>query len=128
MRWEAAPDVKELIHSLVYALGFDHVIADRVIALRSFGSKSDAVARIWELPRVWQIALGLEPHYVIEVVARRYDPLSLEEKEKTIIHELLHVPKTFSGALVPHRCFGKKRVSDSLVDKLHRKYCEAVGR
>lgn len=122
MKWERAPDVQEIINNAVYRLGLDHVNADRVVALRSYGSKSNAIARIWEMPRVWQIAFDMKPGYVIEVVSRRYDVLPLEEREKVVIHELLHIPKTFSGALVPHTCFGEKRVGDKQVNKLHKKY------
>jgi len=42
--------------------------------------------------------------------------LSDIEKEKTVIHELLHIPNGFSGGFRPHRGYiDKKRV-----EKLHR--------
>ncbi len=124
MRIELAPDVQDKIHLITRVLreDFAHVDARKVIAIRSYGTKNNAVARIWELPRVWQVALLLEPHYVIEVISERYDKLPEPEKDKTIIHELLHIPKTFSGALVPHRCFGKLRVGERKVKKLYEKY------
>ncbi len=122
MNWVKAPDVQELINNAIYRLELDYINADRVVALRSEGSKSNAIARIWEMPRAWQIAFDMKPGYVIEVISRRYDVLPLEEKEKVVIHELLHIPKTFSGALVPHKCFGKIRVGEEQVDILHEKY------
>jgi len=74
------------------------------------------VARIHGLGKIWQEALLKPPAYVIEVISERYDRLSEEEKEKTIIHELLHIPKGFSGGFRPHKGYiNKKRV-----EKLHR--------
>lgn len=70
--------------------------------MRGYKSSSRAIARIWSLPRPWQMALKIEPQYIIEVIASRFDKLSEEDKDRTLIHELMHIPKTFSGALVPH--------------------------
>ena len=60
---------------------------------------------------------GLEPHYIIEVNAKRFDKLNEREKIKTLIHELLHIPKTFSGALLSHRGKGR-RINDAEVEKI----------
>jgi predicted metallopeptidase len=122
MRWEKAPDVQELINNAVYRLDLKHIVVERVVALRSYGSKSRAIARIWEMPRAWQVAFDMKPAYAIEVISDRYDKLPLEEREKTVIHELLHIPKTFSGALVPHKCFGEVRVGEKAVRLLHDRY------
>jgi predicted metallopeptidase len=121
METELAPDVQEMVEDIVYRLGLSHVKPWRIVCMRSRGSKARAMARIWSLPSIWQKALKVQPHYVIEVLSEHFDKLSQEEKEKTIIHELLHVPKTFSGSLVPHLCFGK-RIDRKTVDDLYRKY------
>lgn len=120
MRTEPADDVRWMVRGLVNALDFGHVKADNVVCFRSHGSKSRAIARIWALPRIWQDALSVEPHYVIEVLSEKFDGMPLEEKRKTLIHELLHIPKTFSGGLVPHECFGK-RIDGRRVDALYEK-------
>jgi predicted metallopeptidase len=64
------------------------------------------------------LALGLSPSYVIEVLSERYDKLSQEDKEKTLIHELLHIPRGFKGGFLPH----KGNISRRKVDRLHREY------
>ena len=118
MNWERDPIVQEMMERLAEAEEFAHVRADRVFCVRGEGSKSRAVARIWSLPRVFQQCLEVEAAYVIEVMDKKWDKLSDEEQQKTIIHELLHIPKTFSGALVPHSCFGKRMVGSRQVDKV----------
>ena len=121
MKIEPAPDVQEIMEDVAYRLELKHVKPWRIVCMRSQGSKARAYARIWSLPKIWQQALRVEPHYVMEVLSEKYDALSKEEKEKTVIHELMHVPKTFSGSLVPHLCFGK-RIDRRAVDELYKKY------
>lgn len=103
MKVEDAPDVKERVKTVVEGLDMNHIKHDKIVCFRSRGSKSNAIARIWSLPKIWQKALGVEPHYIVEVVSERYDRLNEDEKDKTMIHELLHIPKTFSGAVVSHK-------------------------
>lgn len=103
MEWDRANDIKTQIKVLVKSLHFDHIDAKRIICFRSVGSSSRARARIWSFPRVWQQALNLPPHYVIEVLSKHFDHLSKDDQTRVLIHELLHIPKTFSGSLTPHR-------------------------
>ena len=119
--YEVAPDVQRDLEEIVRLLPdeFAHVDVRRVVCYRSRGSTARIYARIWSLPSIFSHALGVEPHYVIEVV-ERYDRSSREEREKTLLHELLHIPKTFSGALVPHKCFGKE-INCAREGELHRK-------
>lgn len=80
-------------------------------AVRSFGSSSKAIARIWGLPRVWQIVLDLKPQYVVEIISEKFDKMSVDQQNRVLIHELAHIPKTFSGALIPHTRNFKKRLA-----------------
>jgi len=108
VNWEKAPDIQKRVTFLVKNLGLGYINPRNLICFRSTGSSSRARARIWSFPKIWQIALNLEPHYCIEVVSRHFDNLSLKDQERVLIHELLHIPKNFSGALVPHRTHKRK--------------------
>jgi len=121
MRFEFAPDIQDKIKSMLRVINYEHLDGSRIVCMRSYGSKSKAVARIWGLSRVWQKALKIKSHYIIEVIHPRFDKLNKEDQEKTLLHELLHIPKKFSGGLVPHKCFGK-RIDHRRVDELYRKY------
>ena len=103
MNWQPAPDVTKRVTFLVSELQLVHITAHNIISFRSRGSTGRATARIWGLPTIWQQALSVSPHYCLEVIAEKFDRLSLDDQEKVLIHELMHVPKSFSGALVPHR-------------------------
>ena len=112
-----APDVKKLVDEIVDGLDLFHIVLQFVYCYRSKGSKSKrTVARIHGLGKIWQEALVRPPAYVIEVISERYDRLSDEEKEKTLIHELLHIPKGFSGGFRPHKGY----INRKHVEKLHR--------
>lgn len=121
MKFEHAPDIKEKVRKIINVLELKHMDISRIICMRSYGSKSRAQARIWNFPRIWQKGLNIKPHYIIEVIHPRFDNLSKEEQEKTLIHEILHIPKKFSGGFVPHKCFGK-RIDKRIVDELYKKY------
>jgi len=112
-----APDVKKSLEEIATHLSMSHVNLARVHCRRSRGSTARrVVARIHGFGKIWQSALGLAPCYVIEVISEKFDALSLEEKEKTLIHELLHIPKSFAGGFRPH----KGRVTRSSVEKLYK--------
>jgi predicted metallopeptidase len=100
--WEKAPDVKRDVTEILKVLDLPYIKGSMIFCYRTNGSKSRSYARIWSFPKIFQDALGLEPAYVIEVLSRYYDKLDPQERIKVLIHELLHIPRNFSGALVPH--------------------------
>jgi len=126
MDWEIAPDINGRIKKILASGIFLNVSGDFIIGLRGFGSTSRAVARIWSFPRPWQLALSLTPRYIIEVIAERFDRLSEEEKDKVLIHELMHIPKKFTGSLVPHRNRGRK-INHKNVDLIYDHYLARRG-
>src|SRR3989344_6996036 len=109
MNWHDAPDIKLELKKILTRLDFPHIDIDRIFCFRTTGSKSKAYARIWSFPKVFQQALNIKAAYVIEVLNERFNKLSTEDKKKVLIHELLHIPKNFSGSLLPHR-YGRKRI------------------
>ena len=124
MHWQKAKDVQQQIKDILSKTSLQHINFSRVFVFRSFGSKARAFARIWALPRVWQQALKTKPGYCIEVLAEKFDKLPHEKQVKILIHELLHIPKTFSGALVQHKGRGRYGVCHQAVDKIYREYCQ----
>jgi predicted metallopeptidase len=122
MEWEIAPDIHQEIKSLVKKLGFVHIKSSRIFVFRSYGSKSRAQARIWSLPKIWQKALKQKPAYCLEVITEKFNHLCKENRQKVLIHELLHIPQNFSGALLSHRRKGRvlnQRLVEFFFKKLH---------
>lgn len=106
--WQLAPDVKKRVIELIEFCEITWVKASKIYCFRSSNAKSRAYARIWGLSRVWQLALKTAPAYVIEVISEKFDRLSDLEKDKILLHELTHIPRNFSGALLPHIRHGKR--------------------
>lgn len=103
-----APDLSRRVRFLVQKLELDYIKAGNVVCFRSEGATSRARARIWSLPKIWQMGLKVEAHYCLEVLSQYFDRMSPDDQERVLIHELLHIPKNFSGALVPHRSGHRK--------------------
>ncbi|MGD0978948.1 MAG: putative metallopeptidase [Candidatus Bathyarchaeia archaeon] len=114
-----APDVKKLADEIADSLDLFHVVQQFVFCVRSRGSASKrTIARIHGFGRIWQETLNLPPSYVIEVISERYDRLTVEDREKTIIHELLHIPNGFTGGFRPHKGY----IDHEIVESLHRTF------
>lgn len=109
MDWKKDSDLQKTLEEIVIRLKMRHINPERIFCFRTRGSKSRAYARIWSFPKIFQQVLEIEPAYVIEVLSEKYDRLSHDDKIKVVIHELLHIPKNFSGSLLPHR-YGKTTI------------------
>lgn len=118
---EKAPDVKKIATKIVPRLPFPYIDLRRIVFVRSRHATSRARARIWSFPRIWQLALNLPAYYVIEVLSQHFDNLSDDDKTRVIIHELMHIPRNFSGALAPHRSI-HKRINPRTVEVLFRQF------
>lgn len=120
MEFNIASDIHKRIAKILQKVNLSHIKAKQIVCFRSFGSSSRARARIWSLPTIWQKALKVNPHYCIEILSEKFDHLSEQDKTKILIHELLHIPKTFSGALLPHRGRGRVRVDNRTVEQYYK--------
>ncbi len=110
IKYEIASDIKERMGDIINKLKLPFP-SDRIICIRSYGSKSrGTIARCHALSRIWQKSLGIKTYYVIEVIAEKFDKESEEEKIKTLVHELLHIPKAFGGGFKGHRVANKRKV------------------
>lgn len=54
------------------------------------------------MSKVLQVALGIKAFYVLEFISERFDRLGETEQIRTIIHELMHIPKNFGGGFRFH--------------------------
>lgn len=116
--WEEAPDIANRAEKLITQLEMDWILFERIFFFRSNNSKARAYARTWGLPKLWQRSLSVEPAYIIEVLSEHFDKLDVYNQDKVILHELTHIPKNFSGALVPHT----RHKKGSFHDKLRKLY------
>ncbi len=116
IKYHPAPEIKDKLQQMVLHLDFNHVNLQRLATFRSTGSSSRAVARCYALSKIWQQTLNTKAHYIIEVISEKFDKLSEEEKEKVLIHELMHIPKSFGGGFRQHDFVCKRNI-----EILHRK-------
>ncbi len=121
MKYHNAPEIKKVIDQLIDKLQMNYIDPKRVFCIRSFDAKTRAIARIWGMSRLFAEVAGIKPCYIIEVNGKKFDKLSSRDQIKTLIHELLHIPKTFSGALLSHRG-PYHRINDAEIEKLIKKF------
>jgi predicted metallopeptidase len=120
MDWQEAKDVHKDLKHVLRTIDLPHIDIKRIHCYRTTGSKVRAYARTWSFPKIFQKALNVEAAYVIEVLSSHYDKLSDDEKKKVLIHELLHIPKNFSGALLPHHT--RSRNLEKVAKELFKEY------
>ncbi len=112
MRYDYAPDLKERLNIIVKTLEMNHVDIERVECIRSFGSSTKrTIARCHTIGKVMQKGMKVGAFYTIEFL-EKFEKLSAHEKDKVIIHELLHIPKTFGGGFRQHDYVCDKNIED----------------
>jgi len=117
MKYEYAPDL-QLIAEEVSGFLFPHVQISRIKCFRSYGSSSrGTIARCHTLGKLMQRAMGVRAFYAIEFLSERFDKMPEHEKVKTVIHELMHIPKTFGGGFRHHNY-----VTERNVNRLYKEY------
>ena len=118
IKYELAPDIMERLYKIAKKIGMKHVRFSGVYAVRSRGSQSrGTIARCHALSKIWQKCLDIKAVYIIEIISERFDKMSKQEQDKTLIHELMHIPKCFGGGFKHHNVVHRKSV-----DKLYREY------
>ena len=109
--YEDAPDIRVKIESIIAAAGLTHIKQESLTCIRSRGTNSRRIiARCHALPRIMQKALNMGARYIIEVISEKFDRLPEDDKTKTLIHELMHIPKAFGGGFVHHNMVNAKLV------------------
>lgn len=102
-----SPKISSRVRKLIRECQLDYIKSTRIFCVESTGSRSRAYARIWGLSRIWQETLNISPSYILEVT-HRFWKLPDYEQDKVLMHELAHVPKNFSGALLGHNGLSKR--------------------
>lgn len=116
MKYDYAPDLKARTEFIARTLEMDHIDLERVECLRSFGSSTKrTIARCHTIGKVMQKGMKVKAHYTIEFL-EKFDKLSKTDQDKVIIHELLHIPKTFGGGFRQHDF-----VCEENIEILHKK-------
>jgi predicted metallopeptidase len=117
MKYEFAPDLQRIAEDVSKVL-FPYINMTRVKCFRSYGSSSKrTLARCHALNKIMQKALGIQAFYPLEFLSENFDKLSEDEQVKIIIHELMHIPKSFGGGFRHHDF-----VCDKNVNKCYKLY------
>ena len=125
MKYEPAPDIQKIAEEISFMM-FPHVKIERVKCFRSYGSSTTrTIARCHALGKLMQKAIGVQAYYALEFLSERFDKLSDEDKVKTIIHELMHIPNTFGGGFKHHNFVTEKNVNMMYKTYVNKKGDEA---
>ncbi|MEI6849904.1 MAG: putative metallopeptidase [archaeon] len=117
MKYIPAEDLQMRMEEIVKLLEMEHVDIKRVKCFRSSGSSTKrTIARCHTIGKLMQKAIGVQPHYAIEFL-EIFEKMPKSEQDKVIIHELLHIPKTFGGGFRQH-----DYVCEENVGILHEKF------
>jgi predicted metallopeptidase len=111
MKYEFAPELQLKAEEISRIL-FPHVKLECVKCFKSYGTSSRrTIARCHALGKLMQKALATNAFYALEFLSERFDKLGEEEQIKVIIHELMHIPKTFGGGFKHHNFVTEKNVN-----------------
>jgi len=123
IKYHESPDIRKKAKEIVDIMGWSHLDLAHIGFLRSTGSTARrTIARCHALGKAMQIAMGRRKgFYLIEVISERFDKMSEEDREKVIIHELMHIPKAFGGGFIHHNVVNERNVKKVYQEYLRRK-------
>lgn len=111
IKYEFAPDIQEKILKILEKTNFKHIDISRVFCIRSHGSSApNIIARCHALGKIWQKVLDCKAAYIVEVISEKFDKLPEDERIRTLIHEIMHIPKTFGGGFKHHDFVTRKNI------------------
>jgi len=132
-------DNELILKDIIIKLGLDYINPNQIKCVKSYKSESKRIlARLHSSHKIFTHAFNSIPLYIIELVSENFDKLDEKEKLKVLIHELLHIPMTFSGGSRHHGNLGSisdngkmsrfLNVNCKTIDKLFNEYCEKADR
>jgi predicted metallopeptidase len=115
--------LKVLLDDLIENIGdFKHISKEDVYLIYS-NSSSRTLAFCHGLPKWWQVALRAQPKYVVAIHERQWTRLNSKERLKVLVHELYHIPRTFSGGLRDHKENYSTNINEEgIVEELMNEY------
>jgi len=123
MKYEFSEDWTKKARGVAIILGFEHVDLHRIACVRSKGTKTRrTIARIHTISKAIQTGMRDKAFYSIELITEKFDKLSEEEKMKTLVHELMHIPHSFGGGFRNH----KQYVTEKNVNAEYERYLKQV--
>lgn len=125
MRYEYSLEWTEKARNISGVLGYSHICPERIACIISQGTKTRrTVARIHTLAKSMQMGMQSKSFYTIELIHEKFSGQSEEDKTRTIIHELMHIPKSFGGGFRHH----KNYVTHIKVEDEYKRYCSLAGK
>ncbi len=123
IKYEFAADLQVKAEDICGKL-FPHIRLGYFKCFRSYNSACrGTIARCHGLAKIMQETIECPAFYAIEFLSEKFDKLSKEDQSKTIIHELMHIPKNFGGGFKHH-----DYVTNRNVDKMYEEYKNADNR
>jgi len=111
IKYFPADDIRIRVEDIKTKLQMDHVDLSKVSCIRSRGSGTrNIIARCHGLSKIMQMTMKTNAFYAIEVISERFDKMPEEDQIKTLIHELMHIPKNFGGGFRQHDFVQRKNV------------------
>ena len=97
VRYEEALDLKIRAKEIADKLNLKHLDFERIFFYR-YSCKTRTIAKVIGFPKALRLPFPeIEPYYVIVVNEHNFSRLNKREQDQTLLHELLHIPKNFSG-------------------------------
>jgi len=120
IKYHPADDIEKRAKEIVYLMGWNHVDLENVGFLRSTGSTArGTIARCHAMGKAMQLGMKRKrSFYVIEVISEKFDKLPYDEQTETIIHEIMHIPKSFGGGFVHHNMVNDRNVKAAFYEYL----------